>query len=154
VGQPLRVGLVGCGSISGQYLATIAKLPQLELIAVGDRDTARADRFAADQGVQALSVSALLADPSVDAVLNLTIPSAPCRGGTGRHRRGQDRLRREAARRHYRGGPSDRRGRHGGGRTDRMCAGHRARHRHPNRPTRRGRRTDRYAGGCSATMDR
>lgn len=76
MGQPLRVGLVGCGSISGQYLATIAKLPQLELVAVGDRDTARADRVAADQGVRALSVSALLANPSVDAVLNLTIPSA------------------------------------------------------------------------------
>jgi predicted dehydrogenase len=76
VGQPLRVGLVGCGSISSQYLATIAKLPQLELVAVGDRDTPRADRVAADQGVRALSVSALLADPTVDAVLNLTIPSA------------------------------------------------------------------------------
>lgn len=70
MGQPLRVGLVGCGSISGQYLATIAKLPQLELVAVGDLDTARADRVAADQGVRGLSVSALLTDPSVDAVLN------------------------------------------------------------------------------------
>jgi predicted dehydrogenase len=76
VGQPLRVGLIGCGAISGQYLATIARLPQLELAAVADRDEARAERIAVAQGVRALSASDLLADPDVDAVLNLTVPVA------------------------------------------------------------------------------
>jgi predicted dehydrogenase len=76
VGQPLTVGLIGCGAISGQYLTTIARLPQLELRAVADRDQTRADRIAAEQRVRALSASDLLAEEDIDAVLNLTIPAA------------------------------------------------------------------------------
>jgi predicted dehydrogenase len=68
--------MIGCGAISGQYLATIARLPQLELAAVADRDQTRADRVATEQGVRALRASDLLADPDIDAVLNLTIPAA------------------------------------------------------------------------------
>jgi predicted dehydrogenase len=74
--QPVRVGMIGCGAISAQYLSTIARLPQLELAAVADRDASRADRVAAESGARALPVDELLADPTVDSVLNLTIPAA------------------------------------------------------------------------------
>ncbi|MFD6177970.1 MULTISPECIES: Gfo/Idh/MocA family protein [unclassified Isoptericola] len=81
MGQPLRVGVVGVGAISGQYLRTIARLGSegtgaVELVAVADLDAARAAAVAAEQGVRALTVDELVADPEVDVVLNLTIPAA------------------------------------------------------------------------------
>ena len=74
--RPVRVGMIGCGAISAQYLATIARLPQLELTAVADRDAGRAERVAAGTDARAMQVGELLADPAIDAVLNLTIPAA------------------------------------------------------------------------------
>jgi predicted dehydrogenase len=77
MGEPVNVGIVGCGVISGQYLATIERLPALRLQAVADLDLARA-RTISDvrSGVRALGVDDLLRDPAVDVVLNLTNPAA------------------------------------------------------------------------------
>jgi predicted dehydrogenase len=72
----LNIGIVGVGTISEQYLAEWPKLPNLVLVAVADLDPARAASVAASQGVEALTVDALLDDPRIDAVLNLTIPAA------------------------------------------------------------------------------
>ncbi|MEV4289389.1 Gfo/Idh/MocA family oxidoreductase [Nonomuraea bangladeshensis] len=77
MGQPLNVGVVGCGAISAQYFATIDRLPGLRLAAVADLDPGRAaEAVAAWPGTPVLSVADLLADPGVDVVLNLTIPAA------------------------------------------------------------------------------
>jgi predicted dehydrogenase len=77
VGQPVKVGIIGCGTISAQYVSTFDQLSSLELVAVADLDPARADALAAAHpGVRALSVDGLLADPAVEVVLNLTIPAA------------------------------------------------------------------------------
>lgn len=76
MGQPLRVGIVGVGAISGQYLSTFARLENVRLVAVADLDTSRAESVAAEQGVRALTVDELIVDPEVDVVLNLTIPAA------------------------------------------------------------------------------
>ena len=76
MGGTLNIGIVGVGKISEQYLAEIPKLPNLELVAVADLDAARASTVAAAHGVEALTVDALLSDPRIDAVLNLTIPAA------------------------------------------------------------------------------
>lgn len=76
MGGPLRVGIVGVGKISEQYLANLPSFPGLRLVAVADLDAARAEAIAAEQGVMALSVDELLVHPDVDAVLNLTIPAA------------------------------------------------------------------------------
>jgi predicted dehydrogenase len=73
---PLRVGVIGVGVISTQYFAQFARLPNLQLTAVADLDTARASMVAAEQGAVALTVDELLTDDRVDAVLNLTIPAA------------------------------------------------------------------------------
>ncbi|WP_104433066.1 Gfo/Idh/MocA family protein [Kineococcus xinjiangensis] len=74
---PLRVGIVGCGHISTQYLATLARLPELAVTAAADLDPARAQAVAAAHpGVRALGIADLLAADDVDVVLNLTVPAA------------------------------------------------------------------------------
>jgi predicted dehydrogenase len=74
---PVGVGLVGCGAISGQYLATLGALDGVRLVAVADLDPARAQAVAeAHDGVRALPVPELLADGAVDVVLILTLPAA------------------------------------------------------------------------------
>lgn len=77
MGEPLNIGIIGCGAIVAQYLQTLPSLPAVRLHAVADLDFSRAQAVAAGQdGVKALSVDELLADPAVDTVLNLTIPAA------------------------------------------------------------------------------
>ena len=76
MGSPLTVGVVGVGTISAQYFAEFEKLPGLKLVAVADVNEVRAAEVAAEQGVEALSVDALVLDDRIDVVLNLTIPAA------------------------------------------------------------------------------
>ena len=78
----MTFGIIGVGNISAQYFEHIPNLPGLKLIAVADMNEARAAEVAAEQGVEALSVDALLEDPRIDAVLNLTIPAAHVAIGT------------------------------------------------------------------------
>jgi predicted dehydrogenase len=73
----LKVGIVGCGTISAAYLKTFSKLQTVKVVAAADIDFARAQAVASTHpGVRALSVEDLVADEAVDLVLNLTIPSA------------------------------------------------------------------------------
>lgn len=77
MGKPLKVGIIGCGAIIAQYLTNFRRLDSLQLVAVADLDPARAQAVADDyDGVRALNVDELLADPEVELVLNLTIPAA------------------------------------------------------------------------------
>jgi predicted dehydrogenase len=75
--RPARVGIVGCGTISRIYLQNARLLPAIEIVAVADilpeRAKSRADEFGVPR---AISVDALVADPEVEIVLNLTIPNA------------------------------------------------------------------------------
>ena len=73
---PARVGIVGCGNISEQYLAGCASLAAVELAACADLDPARADALAARGGFPATSFEALLDDPTIEVILNLTPPMA------------------------------------------------------------------------------
>jgi predicted dehydrogenase len=82
VGVPLRIGIIGVGKISEQYLETLPSLPILRLVAVADLDGERARRVADEYGASALTVDELLASPDIDVVLNLTIPSAHVEIGT------------------------------------------------------------------------
>ena len=68
--------MIGVGVISKQYFESLERLPSLKLVAVGDINEARAAAVAAEQGVDARSVDALLASDDVDAVINLTVPAA------------------------------------------------------------------------------
>jgi len=74
---PVRVGLVGCGVISGIYLKNARRFPILDVVACADLVPERAAAQSAEFGVpRACSVDDLLADPEIEIVLNLTIPVA------------------------------------------------------------------------------
>ena len=72
-----RVGIVGCGVIAKVYADKLNALPYIDLVACADLDSERATAFATEHEIpRALSVDALLGDPDVDVVVNLTIPQA------------------------------------------------------------------------------
>ncbi|MBI2442198.1 MAG: Gfo/Idh/MocA family oxidoreductase [Lentisphaerae bacterium] len=75
----VKVGLIGCGNISGIYFKMLREVYNniLEVAACADLAPARARVKAAENpGVRALSVKQLLAEPEIDIVVNLTIPKA------------------------------------------------------------------------------
>lgn len=75
--SPVRVGLIGCGNISGIYLKNARRFDAIEVVACADVVMERAERQAAGfAAVRACSVDALLADPAIEIVLNLTTPQA------------------------------------------------------------------------------
>ena len=74
--DPVRVGLIGCGNISAAYLKGAAFFPELSVRCCADLDESRAQARADEFGLRATTVDALLADPAIEVVLNLTIPQA------------------------------------------------------------------------------
>jgi predicted dehydrogenase len=75
--EPLRIGLIGCGNISGIYFRNLSRFPETQIVACADLNEARAQEAARQNGIaKALSPDDLIADPEVEAVLNLTIPAA------------------------------------------------------------------------------
>jgi predicted dehydrogenase len=75
--NPVRVGLIGCGTISAAYLQIARQFPVLDVVACADVLPERAQARAQEYGVpRVLSVDELIADPAVEVVLNLTIPKA------------------------------------------------------------------------------
>lgn len=73
----VRVGVVGAGVISGEYLDNLTSFPGLEVVFVADLDLARADARAREYGVrESGSLDELLARDDIDLVVNLTIPAA------------------------------------------------------------------------------
>jgi predicted dehydrogenase len=84
MGNPLRsnlmsvkVGVIGCGNISGIYLKNSRLFADIEVAAVSDLDMQRAQAKADEYGIpKAVTVSELLADPEIEIILNLTIPKA------------------------------------------------------------------------------
>lgn len=77
MGEPLNVGVIGAGNISGAYLRTLETLPALKVAAVADRDPARAAaavRLTA--GAAPATPEEILGDDDIAVVLNLTPPAA------------------------------------------------------------------------------
>lgn len=72
--EPLKVGMIGCGVICGIYAHNIPRFRDIELVACADMRPEAAEALAAKAGIRALPVDALLADPGIDIVLNLTVP--------------------------------------------------------------------------------
>ena len=73
---PARVGIVGCGDVTNLYLPGCARFPVIELAACADLDVERADALSRRGGFPALPIDELLADPTIEVVLNLTPPAA------------------------------------------------------------------------------
>lgn len=70
--RPLRVAVVGCGVIARTYAEGAKAFDSFELVACADADRDRAAAFAEANELRAADLDGLLADPDVDAVLNLT----------------------------------------------------------------------------------
>lgn len=72
----LGIGIIGCGNISTSYLRLAPLFKGLEVRSVADLNMAGATARAAQYNVKAQSVDDLLANPAIDMVINLTVPSA------------------------------------------------------------------------------
>ncbi len=73
----MRIAIVGCGFVADYYLKTLRNYPELEIAGVMDRVEERATRFSAYHAVPVYpTLEELLADNSVEIVLNLTNPSS------------------------------------------------------------------------------
>ena len=73
----VRVGLIGCGAISGAYFNGCKPYGNVAIVACADMDPARAEAKAREFGVpRVCSVPELLAAPDIDVILNLTVPKA------------------------------------------------------------------------------
>jgi predicted dehydrogenase len=72
----MGIGIIGCGNISTTYLGLAPLFKGLQVVAVADMNMETATARAAEYKVQAQTVDALLANPDVGLVINLTIPAA------------------------------------------------------------------------------
>jgi predicted dehydrogenase len=73
----MRVGVVGCGKISEVYLRNLSASSDVEVVACSDVVLGRAQARANEFGVaRACTNEELLGDPSVELVVNLTVPAA------------------------------------------------------------------------------
>ena len=75
--ERVRVGVIGVGAISGAYLGMATNFPIVEMAAVADLDPERAKAAAEKYQIpQVMTVDKLIADSSIELVLNLTVPKA------------------------------------------------------------------------------
>jgi len=74
--ERVGIGIIGCGNISEAYLKAATTFPILDVRGVADLRPEAAQARASAFGVKAMSVDALLGDPSIEIVVNLTVPLA------------------------------------------------------------------------------
>jgi len=75
--KSFRVGLIGTGRISDIYLKTLKKYPQVDVVSCGSLNIAESRTKAEIYGVPRVAApDEIIADPAIDAILNLTIPAA------------------------------------------------------------------------------
>lgn len=74
--QTTTIGVIGCGNISDAYLRGAARSALIRVKAVADIKPEAATAKAEAYGLRAVPVDALLADPEIEIVVNLTIPQA------------------------------------------------------------------------------
>ena len=75
--EKVRVGVVGTGAISGAYLGMAQNFPIVEIAACADLNLEAAKQKAAEFHIpRVCTVDELFADPSIEVVLNLTVPKA------------------------------------------------------------------------------
>ena len=74
--EPVRIGLIGCGTISPAYLRASQMFPILDFIACADINPEASSACSREFGIPAMSVEQLLLNEDVETVLNLTVPSA------------------------------------------------------------------------------
>jgi predicted dehydrogenase len=74
--EKMKIGIVGCGKISGIYFKGGKTFEILAIKACADLIPEKAEAAAKEHGCRAMTVEELLADPEIQIVVNLTIPTA------------------------------------------------------------------------------
>ncbi|HEV7300752.1 MAG TPA: Gfo/Idh/MocA family oxidoreductase [Tepidisphaeraceae bacterium] len=75
--KTVKLGVIGCGKISGAYFGMAKNFPMVEVVACADLNIDAAKKAAEQYSIpKACSVEELLKDESVELVINLTIPKA------------------------------------------------------------------------------
>lgn len=75
--KAVRVGVIGTGAISGAYLGMAKNFPIVEMAACADVNLEAAKKKADEFGIpKVCSVDEMLADESIEVILNLTVPKA------------------------------------------------------------------------------
>lgn len=75
--EPVKVGIVGCGTISGIYLKNSKTLNNVEVIACSDRIPERAASKAKEYEIpKSCTTAQIMTDPEIELVLNLTTPES------------------------------------------------------------------------------
>ena len=75
--SPVKVGVVGCGTISSIYFRIGQEFSALDIVACADLVLERAQARAQEFNIpRACTVAELLSDPEIRIVINLTIPAA------------------------------------------------------------------------------
>ncbi|HMD90951.1 MAG TPA: Gfo/Idh/MocA family oxidoreductase [Anaerolineaceae bacterium] len=72
----VKVGIIGCGNISHQYIQNMKTFDILDVKSVSDIDMEKADKIAAEYDLKSVSADELYSDPEIQIVVNLTIPSS------------------------------------------------------------------------------
>lgn len=70
------IGVIGCGNISAAYLKAAKLFPILDVRALADVNPGAAEARGKEFDIPAKGVDDLLADPTVEIVVNLTVPKA------------------------------------------------------------------------------
>ncbi len=80
--KKMKVGIIGCGTISGIYAEAGKRFGNIEITACADLDDSRARALADKHGIPSpMRVEQLLASPDVEVVVNLTIPASHAQVG-------------------------------------------------------------------------
>ncbi len=74
--EKLKAGIIGTGNISSIYLENANSFDAMEVVACADLDVERARQKGEQYGIRGCSVEELLADESIQLIINLTIPQA------------------------------------------------------------------------------
>ena len=74
--DPVRVGLVGCGTIAPAYLRASATFGAFDVVACADIVPAAAAAIGREYGIEPLPVDDVLDRDDIEAILNLTVPAA------------------------------------------------------------------------------
>lgn len=74
---PRKIGIIGCGDISGIYLSNLIKVfRNTEVVACAGKTFEHSAAKAAEFGIMACTSEELLQNPEIELVLNLTVPKA------------------------------------------------------------------------------
>ncbi|WFU12573.1 Gfo/Idh/MocA family oxidoreductase (plasmid) [Rhizobium sp. CB3090] len=71
---PMKVGIVGAGNISATYVATLNMFDFIRVKSICDLYEEPAKKLAAQFGIEAVTLDAMLSDPEIGLIINLTTP--------------------------------------------------------------------------------